>query len=349
MNFRLLAEDCVEYKDKIFFCSTNCNVIFSLNRNDKRIVLESCIPEEGASARRLSSKLLIWKESIIFVPMNSKKMWIWDISNNKWSSIDIPTLGVTKNRFFQACIYGDYIYMIGCATPAIVCVDMTSHAVKMITSPFSSLLKRKRREEDIIFRTNYVRLCNFIYLASCVDNSVIEFNLETEVVKIYSVGNKENRYSGIIYDGKYFWLCPRYEAKVFRWEKDLNELVAFDINISTNEKHILGGICKINEKQFLLAAICGGSIIFSEHNGVINSKSKNSNYLFAKKEYDHIYMLDDNSTYTEIYREKRSDVILEIDREKLWRFIRERRQLNVNFCIQENKSFELQDYIKVIG
>lgn len=67
--------------------------------------------------------------------------------------------------------------------------------------------------KDAFFRTHHAVRGEWLYLASCVDNTVLKFNLKTNEYKWLSIGSDDNKFSGIVYSLNDFWLSPRTTEK----------------------------------------------------------------------------------------------------------------------------------------
>jgi len=112
-------------------------------------------------------------------------------------------------------------------------------------------------ENDGWFNTEYVRLENKVYFPFLNTNAVLQFDLDTEEIRIYSVGTILQGYASIQYDGSCFWLAPRdgEYGKIAKWNPQSNSVEYF-IQYPQGFIHPLRSFYKtelINRKLILFA------------------------------------------------------------------------------------------------
>lgn len=222
----MLAEDYLEYGYKLYFVSKDTNIIYCIDSNTGEIEFIDCVPEENIFGERLCSKILLWNEEMIFIPVNAKKIWRYNTVTKKWKGVGLEKYGQKKNKFFQAIIYKNSLFMFGCSCPAIFLLNLVTDQFVLIESPFDYLNKKKGYFDDIYFKGNFVRRGTEIMIASCMDNSIMKFDMRSKKAFFYEVGNKKNQYSGIAWDGENYWIAPRYKTHIVRWDgkEDIEEI-----------------------------------------------------------------------------------------------------------------------------
>lgn len=285
----LLAYDFLKLGNKLYFVAKDTNIIFSVDINSKKIEFVDCIPDECIYEKCLCYKIISWECEMIFVPMNAKKIWRYNVENKKWHGIGLGGYEDRKNKSFQAFIYMNNLFMIGCGCPAIFQIDLITEHVLIIDEPFKNLTKKKDLSTDIFFRSDFVRKGNKIFMASCQDNSIMEFDLHNKKVLFHKVGNKKNRYSGIAWDGEDFWISPRDKMPIVRWDGETN-VTEYSIPYDKIE----------NEVGFLGVVNTEHGLLFygkKQYSILMNKKENNleiipKTYLFYKKEKDSFISLD---------------------------------------------------------
>ena len=70
----------------------------------------------------------------------------------------------------------------------------------------------------LYFRPNGVRIEDTLYLASCLDNYVLTFDMASLEHQWIKIGPDSSAYSGIAWDGTDFWLSPRSNNDIIRWD-----------------------------------------------------------------------------------------------------------------------------------
>lgn len=277
----LTAEDAVEWEDKLVFVPREMNLVCLADLNTHRIDIIDSIPEEAMWGYRLCSKIVRYKEQLYFIPMNGEKIWKLDMRSHGWDSIEIEN-GKLPMKMMQAVIHQNILVMIGCGYPAILCMDLENKKISYIKEPFHKLKKNVKSVNDTYFRCDYVQTGETILLACCLDNSVLKLDLNSFKWEFVKVGNKENKYSGIAWDGCHYWLSPRKFGSVVRWDGDEN---AIELSIPYGEK----------KETLLYAGVCcaGGKVIFPAKDGRYtleidvkephNVRCVSEQYLFYKK------------------------------------------------------------------
>lgn len=249
----LLSESCTLYGGRLYFVARDINIIFSMDKNTGDIRVEGAIPDDGFHAYRTASKIIAWKSKLVFVPLNSSKIWIYDVNDRTWNGIPLKENEpkYMQYKMFQAATYEDKIYLIGSHYPSIVCLDMQDETLTYFDEIFSDLLMLKDKVQDCFIRSSYARVGNLIYFASCLNNQVLKFNMETDEYAWITVGDDRNRYSGMTWDGANFWLAPRYHTPIIKWDgKD--EIREFPLpKECDSDKMNFGGAVYHNGKIFL--------------------------------------------------------------------------------------------------
>ena len=115
------------------------------------------------------------------------------------------------------------MYLLGSNYPAIIKIDQLTKETEYIDKPF---IEKGLNQKDAYFRVQNVLKENSLYIPCCLDNTVLRLDLNTEDYEWLSVGENANRYSGIEYDGKIFYLSPRMNSHIVIWDgaKSINEI-----------------------------------------------------------------------------------------------------------------------------
>ena len=221
----LETEDCVLVGNKLIFIAKDINIIFSLDINTGEIQLLDSIPEENIFADHVGAKIVHWKNELIFAPMKAEKIWIYDLEKKKWRGIRRKQIedGIYFSEMFQAVLYGDKLIIIGSNYPAIISLNLQTDELLYLEEPYARLREKKQELRDSYFRCDYVRKDTYLYLASCLENLVLKFNMETYEYEWLEVGAATNRYSGITWDGENFWLAPRKNGTIVKWNGESSE------------------------------------------------------------------------------------------------------------------------------
>lgn len=214
----LLAKDCARDKDDFYFICDELNMIIKLNIKNNNISIINSIPDGEAVERSIMGGIYVFNRELYIAPYKTKKIWIYNLDARKWIGIERKKLpNMAFDGMLQVFEYENFIYMVGTTYPAIIVINPINKEIEYIEEPF----KAKGNPElmiDAYFRAQHVILDDFLYLPCCLDNTVLKMNLKTREYQWITVGRKENRYSGIIYDGRHFWLSPRFNTNVVEWD-----------------------------------------------------------------------------------------------------------------------------------
>lgn len=254
----LMSDGYVKVENSIYFCATDVNCVYKLNLETGETILVSYIPEESSYAGRLSAKILKNNNKLYFIPYHAKKLWVLNLEDMLWKGIDILP-EEKKNyemKFYEAFIFQRKLYMIGCFLPILLIVDIDNYSICYEYKIHEYFIKKQEKINDCYFKSQYVKKDNSIYLASCLSNEVVIYNLLTREIVIEDVGKKNNRYAGIIYDGENYWLAPRKSTNIVKWDgaEDIQE---FELPESEkNDNGWIQGVIK--EKDALVFPGLGG-------------------------------------------------------------------------------------------
>lgn len=245
---KLLVKDCVIDDDNIYCISSECNMLFAQNMESGEITIIDSIPENICVERDALGAVCKYKNEIYIAPNKNEKIWIYNIDTNEWLSIERKRLDCNGfGGMLQTFVHEDIIYMVGAHYPAIIAIDPITKSVKYIEEPFF-VKGDSRNLSDIYFRTQGKVLNDILYLPSCIDNTVLKFNLKNFKYEWINVGEISNCFSGITYDGDSFWLSPRCNSSIVKWNGgDYVEEIKLPTRFAKSDCYFCGILSSINE------------------------------------------------------------------------------------------------------
>lgn len=290
----LFADDAIKVGECLFLFANNLNMLFSVNLSDGKLTFLGSIPEEHLLSKGLTCKLIYLKNNIIVVPLLAKKIWIYSIESGNWRYIEIEKCKMYgRGTYFRQVIqHKDSLFFIGGHYPAILKMDLPSCELTYLKKPFHNYGKSEESGE-LYFRGDYVCNGDMLYLASGRDNKVLIFNLNTQSYKWIEIGKEKNRYSGIMWDGNNYWLAPRKNTPIVKWDGNDN-VTEYEIPKEKRVNNIAyAGIIK-RDNQIIIPALTksGADTIILTSNGIMKFDRKE--YFFYKKTECGDYLAQDS-------------------------------------------------------
>lgn len=213
------VKDCCKVGERIYFVSSDMNLVFSINMESDNLDIIGTIPSRSFVENELFGAISILKNKIVLAPYQEPDIWVYDLKNGNWTLVPkkyIQHMGT--GGVLQIVNYGQLVFLIGASYPAIIKLDTETLEVQYIEKPFIDKQEKVKKVNDAFFRSHFVVKNEWLYLASCIDNTVLKFNLQTDDYSWVSIGNYNYRFSGIATDGKNFWLSPRTNETIIKWD-----------------------------------------------------------------------------------------------------------------------------------
>lgn len=224
----LLACRCTYWEGKLYCMERYFNLLFSIDIKDGTLELTDIIPEQDIIQDVICGHMTVYNGKLILTPNRTRKIWIYDLSTGNWDSINITE---KENSFgfggiFQLYIYHNSMFLIGAGYPAIIRLDIENKSCDYIEKPYHDMINRHPDIDFFYFRLHGVQLENNLFLASCLDNYVLKFDMETEGYQWFKIGDDNYAYSEITWDGTSFWLSPRLNCDIVKWDgKEKTEIL----------------------------------------------------------------------------------------------------------------------------
>lgn len=344
----LVSEGCVKIKDELIMVARGMNLVYKVNIENNNLVLLGNIPNENQDAGRLCGEILRHGDEIIFLPLNARKINIYNVCEKKWRYIEIEEIeNIYLDKFFTGMIDGDYLYMIGSKYPAIVKVNLyDGNDVKYFKSLYEIMDHNK---DDCFIRRDIAVADEKLYMASCVNNYVFEYDLKTENIKKYEICDASKSFSGIAYDGKNFWLSSRTSLEIYRWSIQKSKVESFDFGLDKDHICRWGGVV-FDGKQIIVYGMEGNRTI------IINPFVDNivDNVLVINESYSFVKNIDDNNYFMtfdgRLGTAKVSDdlsvvgsVSVLVEESKIYRYIK-----NNGEVVRENPFLSLESFVNGI-
>lgn len=206
-------ENACVIDNRVYFFSYEMNGLFEIDLKEKRCNYIGTLKKYN-SRIRLIGDLIYSGGKIIMAPMSADDFVIYDLKDKTEKYIPVQKSSSSENscKFFTAILRGTDVFFIGHWYPAIVKLDLTSGTAAY----YNDWCKKDDTEHDF-FRHDYCIQDEKIILPCCDSNKVMTFDMKDGKTQFYEVGAKERKYAGIVYDGKSYWLTPRFDNVVVKW------------------------------------------------------------------------------------------------------------------------------------
>lgn len=216
-KMNLKAMSCATCGNKIYFASSEFNSVYALNTDTNTVEFFDNVPDEKFTQSNLYGHIIYYSGRLFLVPLCAEKIWIYDIGKKEWSGYGFPEkLREIPYKFFGAVLHKEYIYMLGHYYPGIIRFNTNTCIIEEIDI---SLQQKDDSEYNGIFvGWDCVIKENWLYASITNSNQVLKLKLETHEYELIQIGKNGNKYAGIVWDGKYFWLPPRKNSSYVRWD-----------------------------------------------------------------------------------------------------------------------------------
>lgn len=219
----LLPYDVLSIKDQLLFVANEINAIVTVDRKTGAQRIWGGLPEEPLFSSLLVSRIISWRNKIVFVPMNAKKIWIYDTDGGTWEGLPIQNPSL-KGKFFQAVLHGERLYLIGCRYPSIVCLNLETNSLQYLNGVMKEIDRASHGRGIHYFRNSYVKKGEQLYMPSHKSDYLLELNLSTQKYRLIQMGEGHLSYAGIAWSRESFWLFPSAGDTFFIWDGEGNAI-----------------------------------------------------------------------------------------------------------------------------
>lgn len=104
------------------------------------------------------------------------------------------------------------------------------NAIKPVISEFSLMGNKRiqkydircgisgKKNESLWYRGSYAMIDNKAYIVNCHNNSILEFDLDSRMYKIYTVDCGGQGWQDVFYIKESFWLIDREDGNIWKWD-----------------------------------------------------------------------------------------------------------------------------------
>lgn len=264
------------WNGRLYCLARNCNLLFAVNLQNGKTELIDVIPGEDTLINFICATITVWNNKLIFTPNQTKKIWIYDLVSRQWDGLTIRKYDhcIGAGPINQVYKYNNKIFLIGSGYPAILCLDLENNSCEYIEGPYKDMLTRHPKPDYLYFWFYGVHLENSLYLASCLDNYVLKFNMDTLSYQWLKIGEDSTTYWGMAWDGNNFWLSPRSGDDIIKWDgKKTVTKIPLPSKLKQHMKYIWG-VCYDGELIILSATNHTNTILINPHNNTLQIRKQ---------------------------------------------------------------------------
>jgi CDP-glycerol glycerophosphotransferase (TagB/SpsB family) len=213
--------------DHFFFSAQLFNGLFEMDKKAWIPRFLGGFPELKAEGKGLFYDAVSVQSKLYFAPMTSHYMAECDYSGFK------RAIYLRENTFdfkiknfeysFAAILKdGHNIYLLPTYYPAIVKYDTASDTLEYYNDWVDQVYALDRTLKFGFFLKGIV-VGNELIAPSANGGVVVVVNLRNGLSTVIKVGDKENHYCSICFDGEHYWL-GEYSGKILKWRREANEM-----------------------------------------------------------------------------------------------------------------------------
>jgi len=215
-DFSPVIVDFIVQDKTMWFISIGMNCLFSMDLETNSIKLEVFVPSEYYFSTWGFNKIHLIEENIYLIPYLCNHLIKYSLTDKKFKLIK---LNENINEKFNLSLRVDTkIFLFPFLYNAIV--EFNSENFRL--DEYTDVFDRMKKDGVSNFGKGGVVYGNQVYIPCRDSNKVIEYNTETNMYKVHSVGDAKNTYWEINRVGEHLWLIPN-EGNIVKWNKKTGE------------------------------------------------------------------------------------------------------------------------------
>ena len=229
-----LAFECMYDDGEYIWFSAFCfNALFKMKKSSRKAEYVGSFPNERMDGFRLYMSIAAYGSKLFFAPGSANEIAEYDIKTGLFKKINFAKPKIQThtdywiNKFIIAIQYKTWIFFIGCLYPAIIRYDINSGRIDYFSDWVESLSKFVNDPDDGYFVQKPCINGSVFAVAASNANAVLMFDMQTCTGKIYEVGGSKCNYAGMCFDGSNYWLAPRDDGPIVKWNPKTKEYKEF--------------------------------------------------------------------------------------------------------------------------
>lgn len=213
----------------LYYVEMNGNEIYKYNIPNEKLDLLCVIEEEKDYEERLFSSVVYKDGKLYLIPFAPDCIYIVDADSGEYTRKDLGDICnkrkgeyISTAKWSAAVEYENKIYLIPASFPGIVVYDISHDTLTVIDSWINDVKDNSEGKESAYFK-NAKLFANKIFMPMCKMNGVLVYDIMNEQYEVKVVGEKNCSYSDICFDGECFWLSPRGDGSIVKWDYITNK------------------------------------------------------------------------------------------------------------------------------
>ena len=224
-------------EDIVYLMCREYAMLVAMDYNSGEYIWIKNIPDEDYDTLHGSWRIISIKDKLVIVPFNFQYIHIYDIKNDKWGIVDFTCSKKNANQYSEAFVHENKVIMIGAMVNNILSFNIDNNETKVINSYFAEL-------DTLNYyncRGGYAHIDDYIYIPISCICEVLKLSLKEYEYEVIHLNDQLPGFSGICYDGKYFWMPSRVNSSVDIYDKEFHRIDTLDIFSSDAEEFKLEG------------------------------------------------------------------------------------------------------------
>jgi len=217
----------------IWFIDNN-NILYKYDKQEKKSEYIKIISDKNYTAY---IDIVANNNKLYFAPYKAYDVLFFDINDNEFGQINFKT--DVNTNFRNVISFKNFIYFIPVEYPAIMRLNTDTSEIEYFSQWVDEISKLKGKEP-------------FFFRSSCIvdaettiviqgSNALMFFNMETCNYEIKNIGEKNEEYAQVCFDGHNYYIAPRYEKYIVKWNRQSNEVFKIELPNSFSRKKNEGG------------------------------------------------------------------------------------------------------------
>ena len=243
-SIKLNIEDGKIIGNELWMIAAESNYLFSLNMlTDEMEKYKIPINSKEIGNYRAMEEV---ENKLYLIPSKSNELLSFDLCTKEFKVITLK-----GNGFFASIRYQKFLFLFGTFEPIVNRINIDDDTVERLENIVTESIEIFESNESF-FRRQVAIADDRLYIPFCNANAVLEIEPIGFQYRVYVLGTEREGYSGICYNDGEFWLSPRKNGCVVRWNKKSGQIERIKgVDKTDNLRYSYLGIVIRNNKKIL--------------------------------------------------------------------------------------------------